>query len=162
MVRSSISSYDYAERFITVCKHRFSLARILMINKNKSQDYMEILHSPKHYLYNLHTTNAGQAKRLWRQKIKENWDYRCAYCGSGKELSMDHIIPRSKGGPDFTKNVVCCCVKCNQDKGQSPWEEWYLSQEFFSMERYQRICNWMKPDPPTNLFVYRPRRNNAS
>ena len=75
---------------------------------------------------------------------------------------MDHIIPRSKGGPDFTKNVVCCCVKCNQDKGQSPWEEWYLSQEFFNMERYQKIQNWMKPDPPTNLFVYRPRRNNAS
>jgi len=30
------------------------------------------------------------------------------------------------------------------------------------MDRYQNINNWMKPDPPKNLFLYRPRRNNAS
>jgi len=41
-------------------------------------------------------------------------------------------------------------------------EDWYLSQEFFSVERYEKIQEWMKPDPPENLFRYRPRRNNAS
>ena len=30
------------------------------------------------------------------------------------------------------------------------------------MDNYQKINNWMKPDPPQNLFLYRPRRNNAS
>ena len=59
-------------------------------------------------------------------------------------------------------NVVCCCQSCNQDKGHTPWEDWFFSQEFFSMEKYQNITNWMKPDPPKNLFLYRPRRNNAS
>ena len=49
-----------------------------------------------------------------------------------------------------------------KDKGHTPWEEWYFSQEFFSIEQHEKIKNWMKPDPPTNLFVYRPRRNNAT
>ena len=63
---------------------------------------------------------------------------------------------------DFTKNVVCCCHSCNQSKSHSPWEEWYFSQDFFSMKNYNKIINWMKPDPPQNLFTYRPRRNNAT
>jgi hypothetical protein len=30
------------------------------------------------------------------------------------------------------------------------------------MEKYEKIKEWMKPDPPQNLYVYRPRRNNVS
>jgi hypothetical protein len=39
---------------------------------------------------------------------------------------------------------------------------WYVQQDFYSEERFDKIEEWMKPDPPTNLFAYRPRRNNAS
>ena len=123
---------------------------------------MTILSSPQHYLFNLETTSSQEAKRLWRKKIKETWDYECAYCGSGNNLTIDHIVPRSKGGTDFTKNVLCCCHSCNQDKSHTPWKEWYFSQEFFSNERYEKVKEWMEPDPPTNLFAYRPRRNNAT
>ena len=70
---------------------------------------MRVLSSPQHYLFNLETTNSQEAKRLWRRKIKESWDYECAYCGSDNHITIDHIVPRSKGGADFTKNVVCCC-----------------------------------------------------
>jgi hypothetical protein len=38
-------------------------------------------------------------------------------------------------------------------------EEWYSSQEFFSMERYEKIKDWMKPEPPMNLYRYGTRRN---
>ncbi len=123
---------------------------------------MEILSTPHHYLFNLETLSSSEAKRLWRRKIKQRWDYECAYCGSDKDLTIDHIVPRSKGGNDFTKNVVCCCHDCNQSKSHTPWEDWYFSQEFFSMKRYNKINEWMEPDPPENLFAYRPRRNNAS
>jgi CRISPR/Cas system Type II protein with McrA/HNH and RuvC-like nuclease domain len=123
---------------------------------------MTPLHSPKEYLFNLRTTSSGEAKRLWRKEIREKWNNRCAYCGSEQELTIDHIVPRSKGGADFTKNVVCACHECNQDKGHTPWEEWYFSQEFFNMERYEKIKIWMKPEPPKNLFTYGRRRNNAS
>ena len=123
---------------------------------------MEILSTPHHYLFNLETLSSSEAKRLWRRKIKQRWDYECAYCGSDKDLTIDHIVPRSKGGNDFTKNVVCCCHDCNQSKSHTPWEDWYFSQEFFSMKRYNKINEWMEPDPPQNLFAYRPRRNNAT
>ena len=123
---------------------------------------MEILSTPRQYLFNLETLSSSEAKRLWRSKIKQKWNYECAYCGSDKDLTIDHIVPRSKGGTDFTKNVVCCCHDCNQSKSHTPWEDWYFSQEFFSMNRYNMINEWMEPDPPTNLFAYRPRRNNAT
>ena len=101
-------------------------------------------------------------KRLWRQKIKEEWDWECAYCGSTKNLTIDHIVPRSKGGPDFTKNVLCACHSCNQDKGHTPVEDWYLSQEFFDVDRYEKIKDWVKPEPPSNLYRYGNRRNKVS
>tara|TARA_B100001142_G_scaffold330267_1_gene397462 strand:- start:3736 stop:4107 length:372 start_codon:yes stop_codon:yes gene_type:complete len=123
---------------------------------------MSLLSSPQAYVFNLETTSSAEAKRLWRKKIKEAWDHKCAYCGSDKELTIDHIKPRSKGGTDVTKNVVCACHDCNQDKAHTPMEDWYLSQEFFNTARYNRINEWIKPDPPENLFKYRPRRNDAT
>ena len=123
---------------------------------------MGILQSSKAYVFNLQTTSSAEAKRLWRKDVKEKWDFKCAYCGDGNNLTIDHVVPRCKGGTDFTKNVVCSCSNCNHSKGHQPWEEWYLNQEFFSYEKYQKIREWMQPDPPTDLFKYRPRRNNAS
>ena len=123
---------------------------------------MEIFSSPHQYLFHLQTTSSGEAKRMWRKKIKDKWETKCAYCGCDEHLTIDHIVPRSKGGPDFTKNCLCACHTCNQDKGHTPWEEWYNSQEFFSMQRYEKIKEWIKPDPPADLFLYRPRRNNAT
>ena len=123
---------------------------------------MSILHSSKAYVFNLQTTSSAEAKRLWRKDVIVKWLYKCAYCGDGNNLTIDHVVPRSKGGTDFTKNVVCCCSDCNQRKGHEPWEEWFLKQEYFSEEKYHKIREWMQPDPPKDLFKYRPRRNNAS
>ena len=123
---------------------------------------MDLLHSPQEYLFNLLTTSPGEAKRLWRQSIKEQWNHQCAYCGSEDNLTMDQIIPRSKGGVDCTKNVVCCCHDCNQSKGHDHWKLWYVQQNFYNEERFDKIKDWMKPDPPKNLSLYRARRNNVS
>ena len=44
----------------------------------------------------------------------------CQYCGKRfptSSLSIDHIIPRSRGGNNTWQNVVCACVKCNVRKG---------------------------------------------
>lgn len=123
---------------------------------------MELLQSPDHYLYNLHTTSSAEAKRLWRQQIREKWEHKCAYCESEENLTIDHIVPQSKGGMDFTKNVVCCCNSCNQSKGHIPWEEWYFSQEFFNIDRYNKIKDWVKPDSLKYLYTYRPRKNNLT
>ena len=63
---------------------------------------------------------------------------------------------------DTWENIVTCCHSCNQSKAHSPWKEWYLSQDFFSMDKYNKIIEWMKPEPAKNLFLYKPRKNNVS
>ncbi len=45
---------------------------------------------------------------------------RCQYCGHSPpshQLSLDHVMPRSRGGETSWENVVCCCVRCNTRKG---------------------------------------------
>ena len=41
----------------------------------------------------------------------------CQYCGSGKHLTLDHVMPRSKGGSHTWDNVVAACERCNSRKG---------------------------------------------
>jgi 5-methylcytosine-specific restriction endonuclease McrA len=119
-------------------------------------------HNPREYIYNLYTTSSSEAKRLWRKHIKESWENKCAYCESEENITIDHIVPQSKGGLDTTRNVVACCHSCNQLKGHTPWEDWYENQDFFTEARKQKIEEWMKPPAPTNLYSYRPRRNNLT
>jgi len=124
--------------------------------------YMELYNSSEDYLYHLHTTSSSDAKRMWRKSIKDAWDNKCAYCGSDKTITLDHIIPQSKGGSDNTKNVLCCCRSCNNSKAHIDWETWYYDQDYFTEERYNTILEWMRPDPNPDLYKYGSRRNNAS
>jgi 5-methylcytosine-specific restriction endonuclease McrA len=45
------------------------------------------------------------------------------YCGSKKNLTIDHVIPRSKGGMNTWDNLVTCCSSCNLRKGNKSVEE---------------------------------------
>jgi 5-methylcytosine-specific restriction endonuclease McrA len=52
---------------------------------------------------------------LTRKTILKRDDYECCYCG-GRADTMDHIMPRSRGGQHSWKNIVACCYDCNQIK----------------------------------------------
>ncbi len=57
---------------------------------------------------------------LTRRTVMARDQYTCQYCGSqpGKShLTMDHVVPRSKGGLSVWENVVTACGACNQRKG---------------------------------------------
>lgn len=123
---------------------------------------MELYNSSSDYLFNLQATSSSDAKRMWRQSIKDKWKHKCAYCESTEYLTIDHIVPQSKGGSDFLTNVLCCCRRCNNSKSHTNWIEWYSSQDFFTEERYDAIMNWMKPQKNLNLYNYRPRRNTQT
>jgi len=61
-----------------------------------------------------------------RQNLYFRDSGRCQYCGTSfehKELTYDHVIPRSKGGQTEWTNVVTCCTSCNLKKGGRTPEE---------------------------------------
>lgn len=64
--------------------------------------------------------------RFNRRNIFARDENRCQYCGrrfSTSELSLDHVVPRSRGGKATWANIVCACTRCNARKGgQTPRE----------------------------------------
>ena len=60
-----------------------------------------------------------------RHQILIRDNYQCQYCG--KQLTdwsatIDHVVPKSKGGQWSWHNLVTCCEKCNQAKGNQIWQ----------------------------------------
>ncbi len=60
---------------------------------------------------------------LSRQNIFKRDGGKCQYCGSTKDLTLDHVIPRSKGGRSSWDNLVSACKNCNSKKGDFTPEE---------------------------------------
>ncbi len=48
----------------------------------------------------------------------------CVYCGSMRDLTTDHLIPRSRGGDESADNVVLACQPCNASRGEKGIFEW--------------------------------------
>ncbi len=64
--------------------------------------------------------------RLNRRNLFARDRNRCQYCGRRfrtADLSIDHVVPRSRGGRTLWDNVVCACLKCNVRKGGRTPEE---------------------------------------
>jgi len=53
---------------------------------------------------------------LNRRSVFARDDHRCQYCGGPAE-SIDHVVPRSRGGEHVWENVVAACARCNHTKG---------------------------------------------
>jgi len=58
-----------------------------------------------------------------RNLIYKRDDHECQYCGAKHNLTIDHVIPRSKGGKDTWENLVVCCTPCNLRKGNKLLKE---------------------------------------
>jgi len=65
---------------------------------------------------------------LSRKNILRRDLYRCQYCGrSDGALTIDHVIPKSKGGDDSWENLLTACITCNNKKGDRTPEEARMS-----------------------------------
>ena len=58
------------------------------------------------------------------EKIKLQTGQMCNYCGSAKNLALDHIFPRKYGGQDNAENLILVCKTCNCSKGKKDLMEW--------------------------------------
>jgi 5-methylcytosine-specific restriction endonuclease McrA len=63
-------------------------------------------------------------RRLSRRSVFYRDGFTCQYCGEETRLlTLDHIMPRSRGGPHQWENVVSACIPCNHSKaGSTPKE----------------------------------------
>ena len=61
--------------------------------------------------------------RPTRNLIMKRDGYKCLYCGATENLTLDHIMPQSRGGENSWENLVTCCGSCNVKKGNRTPEE---------------------------------------
>lgn len=89
--------------------------------------------------------NVGKRKIEWsKSAVLRRDDYTCIYCGERgfrSDMTIDHIIPKSKGGPDTWGNTACCCFDCNQRKADRSTHEAGMK------------LRWEPRRPRTNYFV---------
>ncbi len=100
--------------------------------KRHQQDIFSVLHSELSDIENHIKREKQKARQLrhsswWKKKIASGI---CHYCGKKykpSELTMDHVIPLSRGGNSDKINIVACCKECNtKKKALLPveWEEY--------------------------------------
>jgi 5-methylcytosine-specific restriction endonuclease McrA len=119
-------------------KHRESyMARAKEWIKSNPEKY-------KTYLKKTHANNPELYRKIWRLKqqrrtaamlqlggdglqgqewelILRDQDGRCFWCAESADLTIDHVIPVSRGGRHEVSNIVGACRRCNSSKGARHW-----------------------------------------
>ena len=93
-----VEAYD--DKYFHSAYEKFPIPSVISLNRFIRRDKL--------------TLKCNRKNVFWRDKNT------CQYCGgifSLDELTLDHVTPRSKGGPKSWENIVTCCRKCNQTKG---------------------------------------------
>jgi 5-methylcytosine-specific restriction endonuclease McrA len=60
---------------------------------------------------------------LSRQNVFKRDHFTCLYCGAKHQLTLDHVLPKSKGGVSSWQNLVTACKACNAKKGNRTPEQ---------------------------------------
>lgn len=81
--------------------------------------------------------------KINRQILFNRDKNQCVYCGSKKNLTIDHVIPKSRGGLNTWTNLATCCTKCNALKGDKTPEEanMKLSHKLFEPYVFSNIIH---------------------
>jgi 5-methylcytosine-specific restriction endonuclease McrA len=65
----------------------------------------------------VHVPRDTHRRKITRRAVFARDGWTCQYCGSRSNLTVDHVIPRSKGGSSEWDNIVASCAPCNRRKG---------------------------------------------
>ena len=117
---------------LNVCSVRRAHVLVFKGRAEMIEEYSQPLHSssdtyPRPHVIRLvryvHVPRAVKRK-ISRRALFARDDWRCAYCGSSSgRLTLDHIVPRCRGGESVWENVVASCAPCNLRKGDRLPEE---------------------------------------
>jgi 5-methylcytosine-specific restriction endonuclease McrA len=73
-------------------------------------------------------TNTPNYKKNYRMIIWKKCSKKCFYCSKKLnfgEMTIDHILPKSRGGSNHKRNKVAACAECNSRKGNLLLDEFY-------------------------------------
>lgn len=78
------------------------------------------------------------------ERVKLVIERGCAYCGAAGALTVDHLMPRFRGGAESADNIVWACRSCNSQKRTADVAAWYASRERFPplllLRRYLKLA----------------------
>lgn len=66
---------------------------------------------------------ALESLRPSRQALFKRDKHACQYCGNHGDLTLDHVMPKSRGGEDTWENLIAACIRCNNKKGDRTPDE---------------------------------------
>jgi len=94
------------EQFIQTVETKIKVPEVILLTFYNGMPRMEVVFS--------------------RRNLYRRDNYTCQYCGckpGSEELTIDHILARSRGGKSTWENCVLACIKCNHKKGDKLPEE---------------------------------------
>lgn len=91
---------------------------------------------------------------LTSRAVRARDNHTCSYC-LGHATTMDHVVPRGRGGPHTWENVVASCRKCNAKKGMRSLEElgWTLHTKPFRPHGVSARILSLRPDPAWRPYL---------
>jgi CRISPR/Cas system Type II protein with McrA/HNH and RuvC-like nuclease domain len=129
-----VLNYDYTPLNVTSIRRGF-----VLVDKGKAEivksDASPIVSGYREYVRPLiirllnYIKYHARGLRANRNRIYKRDNHECVYCGSKKDLTLDHVIPKSKGGGNDWTNLVTSCFKCNLRKGNKTPEEAKMSMK---------------------------------
>jgi len=97
-------------------------------------------------LFELQCLSRSTARKRFRKDIFTAWDHKCAYCEKPDPRTLDHVIPKSRGGLTVRANLIPSCGDCNLSKSNEAWDVWYRSQTFWTQDKELNILEWVNRD----------------
>ena len=119
----------FSQNYLPLCRVNIKRAVVLLVT-NKAEPLnittasgwhisspSLVVYVPRHIRLKI-----ASQERTWkvppvnRREVLRRDHHSCQYCGTKKDLTLDHVIPRSRGGRHTWDNVVAACSKCNSRK----------------------------------------------
>ena len=105
-----------------------------------------MFHCAEDLLHNLVALTPKLARKQFRRHIFEAWHWKCAYCDRQLDEStatIDHILPKHKGGQSVWSNLACSCNNCNRSKASQLLQTWFTPDHpNYCEERLAKLTQW--------------------
>ncbi len=131
LVNSSVLVLNQNYEPLNVCNARRALvmvfngkAEVLELNGHYINTTTESYHCPSVIRLSILIKRPRARLKLSRKEVFTRDKYTCQYCGKQtKDLTLDHIVPKWRGGAHTWDNLVSACKSCNHRKGGHSVEE---------------------------------------